>query len=69
MATGNLKGMNVVLFVTDQERAIQHFPEGWAKKNLPGATYLAENGLTFNRAFCHAADRKLPRAARREVDP
>ena len=23
-------GMNVILFLTDQERAIQHFPRGWA---------------------------------------
>jgi len=32
----NLKGMNVLVFLTDQQRAIQHFPRGWAKKNLPG---------------------------------
>lgn len=24
----NLKGMNVLIFLTDQERAIQHFPPG-----------------------------------------
>jgi hypothetical protein len=26
---------NIVLFISDQERAIQQFPPGWA----PGATY------------------------------
>jgi hypothetical protein len=26
--------MNVVLFMTDQERAIQHFPVGWERQNL-----------------------------------
>jgi choline-sulfatase len=45
-------GMNVVMFITDQERAIMHFPNDWARENLPGATRLEENGLTFNRAFC-----------------
>ena len=33
-------GMNVILFMTDQERAIQHFPRGWAEQNLPGLTRL-----------------------------
>ncbi|HEX2528309.1 MAG TPA: sulfatase-like hydrolase/transferase [Geminicoccus sp.] len=44
--------MNVILFITDQERAIQHFPPGWAKENLPGLQLLQRNGLTFDRAFC-----------------
>src|SRR5258708_40326214 len=52
--TGKLKGMNVILFITDQERAIQHFPPGWAKQNLPGQTQLNQNGLTFPRAVCAA---------------
>ncbi|MBV9537186.1 MAG: sulfatase-like hydrolase/transferase [Solirubrobacterales bacterium] len=49
-ARQNLKGMNVVMFITDQDRAIQHFPPGWAEKNLPGLTYLRRNGLKFNNA-------------------
>jgi choline-sulfatase len=48
------KGMNVVLFITDQERAIQHFPRGWAAKNLPGFTRLKRNGLVFENAFTNA---------------
>ena len=36
--TRKVAGMNVVVFMTDQERAIQHFPPGWAKRNLPGLT-------------------------------
>ena len=52
--TAKLKGMNVILFITDQERAIQHFPPGWAQQNLPGQTQLKQNGLTFPRAFCAA---------------
>jgi len=50
----DLKGMNVLLFLTDQQRAIQHFPKGWAKKNLPGDDHLMRHGLTFPRAFCNA---------------
>ena len=46
--------MNVVLFITDQERAIMHFPIGWAQQNLPGLTQLQRNGLTFNNAFTNA---------------
>jgi len=50
----NLKGMNVLIFLTDQERAIQHFPPGWADRNLPGQDRLKRTGLTFRRAFCNA---------------
>ena len=47
-------GMNVLLFLTDQQRAIQHFPPGWAKRNLPGFTRLQKHGMTFERAFTNA---------------
>jgi choline-sulfatase len=47
-------GMNIVMFVTDQERAIQHFPRGWSRRHLPGFTRLQQNGLTFENAFCNA---------------
>ena len=53
-AKRNLNGMNVVMFITDQERATQHFPIGWAQKNLPGFTSLQKNGITFNNAFTNA---------------
>ncbi len=45
---------NVLLFITDQERAIQHFPTGWELQNLPGMTRLRQNGLSFDRAFTDA---------------
>lgn len=48
----NFAGKNVILFITDQQRAIMHFPNNWAEQNLPGATRLTQNGLTFNNAFC-----------------
>ncbi len=50
----DLAGMNVVVFITDQQRAIQHFPEGWAEANLPAATQLQQTGVTFENAFCNA---------------
>lgn len=43
-------GMNLILFLTDQERAVQWFPDGWAEANLPNMTSLAENGVSFDRA-------------------
>ena len=45
-------GMNVLLFITDQQRATMHFPSGWEEQNLPGMTRLKKSGLSFNRAFC-----------------
>lgn len=47
-------GMNLVIFITDQERAIQHFPEGWAARRMPGATWLRNYGVTFTRAFTNS---------------
>jgi arylsulfatase A-like enzyme len=50
-ASTNLRGKNVVMFITDQDRAIQHFPPGWAERNLPGLTFLRRHGLEFTNAF------------------
>jgi arylsulfatase A-like enzyme len=46
--------MNILVFITDQERAIQHFPPGWARRHLPGTTRLQRYGLTFENTFCSA---------------
>jgi choline-sulfatase len=45
---------NVILFLTDQERKIQHFPPGWESQNLPGLTRLKQNGVSFENAFTNA---------------
>jgi arylsulfatase A-like enzyme len=50
----SVAGMNVILFLTDQERAIQHFPPHWLRKNLPGMRRLRQHGLSFERAFTNA---------------
>lgn len=47
-------GKNAILFITDQDRAIQHFPRGWAARNLPGLRRLQRHGLTFANAFTNA---------------
>ena len=53
-AARKVAGMNVLVFLTDQQRAIQHFPPGWARRNLPGLTRLQQHGLTFENAFTNA---------------
>ncbi len=45
---------NILLILTDQERATQHFPAGWEGSNLPTLTRLKRTGLAFSRAFCNA---------------
>jgi len=50
----DVSGMNVILFLTDQERAIQHFPPNWLRKNLPGMRRLRRHGLSFERAYTNA---------------
>jgi choline-sulfatase len=50
----DVAGMNIVLFLTDQERAIQHFPPNWLRKNLPGMRRLRRHGISFERAFTNA---------------
>ncbi len=50
----DVSGMNIVLILTDQERAIQHFPPNWLRRNLPGMRRLRQHGLSFERAFTNA---------------
>ncbi len=50
----SVAGMNIILFISDQERAIQHFPPNWQRRNLPGMRRLRRNGLSFERAFTSA---------------
>ena len=50
----DIAGMNVILILTDQERAIQHFPKDWLRQNLPGMRRLRRHGVSFERAFTNA---------------
>src|SRR5258708_5222865 len=53
-ADNPIEGMNVLVFLTDQQRAIQHFPRGWAQRHMPGLTRLQQTGVTFENAFTNA---------------
>ncbi|MDR3697000.1 sulfatase-like hydrolase/transferase [Mucilaginibacter sp.] len=44
---------DIILIITDQQRATQHFPIGWEEQNLPNLTFLKKNGFSFDRAFCN----------------
>lgn len=51
---------NLLLILTDQERALQWFPDGWAAANLPNYTALCNSGILFdycctNTAMCSPA--------------
>ena len=46
---------NVLIIITDQEREVMHWPEGWAEANLPARRRLMANGLHFTRAQCNTA--------------
>jgi hypothetical protein len=50
-AAGGIAGMNVLVFLTDQQRAVQHFPRGWTERNMPGLTRLQRHGMLFDNAF------------------
>src|SRR5215218_599592 len=50
----DVAGMNIVLILTDQERAIQHFPPNWLRQNLPGMRRLRQHGVSFERAFTNS---------------
>ena len=45
---------DLILIITDQERATQNFPPNWEEKNLKTMTFLKDNGFTFNKAFCNS---------------
>ncbi len=49
------KKPNIVLIITDQEREVQHWPEGWAEANLPARARLMEHGMHFTNAYCNSA--------------
>lgn len=45
---------NILLIITDQEREVMHWPEGWAEANLPARARLMAHGLHFTNAYCNA---------------
>ncbi len=41
---------NILLLITDQQRALQWFPPNWEKENLHAMTFLKRFGLSFEEA-------------------
>jgi arylsulfatase A-like enzyme len=54
-AASSAAGKNILIFITDQQRKIMHFPTGWEQENLPGITRLKSHGMSFENAFCNTA--------------
>jgi choline-sulfatase len=46
---------NIIILMTDQQRAFRYFPQSWINENLPNFTQLQANGITFNNAICNAS--------------
>ena len=44
-----------LIFITDQQRAVQYFPSSWVDANLANLNALTANGLTFVNAITNAA--------------
>lgn len=45
---------NLLLIITDQERALQHWPASFAAEHLPALTRLQRHGLTLTHHFTNA---------------
>ena len=54
---------NIVLIITDQQRAAQHWPDNWVAENLPALQRLLNFGLSFENAFTAACECSPSRAA------
>ena len=54
LSKADFEGKNLVIFITDQERGLQHFPANWARRNLPGLRRLTKHGVSFTRAYTNA---------------
>jgi len=46
---------NLVLLITDQERAPMHWPAGWADEHLPSRRRLLRHGISFEHATCNTS--------------
>lgn len=44
---------NLLIIITDQERTVMHFPEGWEDENLPATSILRHNGVQFLNGCCN----------------
>lgn len=45
---------NILIIITDQQRAVMHFPEGWEETHLKSMNLLRRHGVEFTQAFCNS---------------
>ena len=52
-----MKPPNILLLITDQQRAPRHWPDepGWLEQLMPNDAELARTGVTFTNGFCNSA--------------
>lgn len=48
------KPLNIILLITDEQRAIQYWPQHWARRHLHSFRRLRRHGLNFTQAFTNA---------------
>ncbi len=51
----NNKKPNIILIMTDQQRAIRDFPEEWVDQYLPSLKRLQRNGMTYRNNYINTA--------------
>jgi choline-sulfatase len=56
------KPLNILILMTDEQRAVQHWPRSWADRNLKSLSRLREHGLNFTSAFANACQCSPSRA-------
>ncbi len=49
-----LERPNILILMTDEQRAARDWPAGWADANLPSLNRLRAHGINFNSAFANA---------------
>lgn len=63
ISAADFNGKNVVLFITDQERRVQHYPDGWIEDNMPGTARLMKQGITFSKCYTNSVTCSSSRAS------
>jgi choline-sulfatase len=56
------KRLNILILMTDEQRAVQHWPESWAHDHLKSLDRLRKHGLNFTSAFTNACQCSPSRA-------
>src|SRR5271170_4334735 len=56
------KPLNILILMTDEQRAVQHWPQSWAHRNLRSLNRLREHGLNFTSAFTNSCQCSPSRA-------